>query len=214
MKRQIFELTLDKLSLDVTGAKGNKGSTHLITFRLIWPRPAIAERIAVKAVDLTGKSVSLVTKPWVERILFKEKVEGPFGIELTVSEPASDRQVADFMSFLGAAMFKIATSEAADLLATPLAGALTGIPLRYLAKQALSSSKNRVRTVAIGAADLCAENLAKHGKRSPVKLRLRVEEPVTRVTRRRKHGKSSVKRAVLLKAGQPNGEVVLGARVY
>ncbi|MFC1462456.1 hypothetical protein ACFLQU_02515 [Verrucomicrobiota bacterium] len=214
MKRQILELTLEKLSLEVTGARKNANSVHVVTVGLIWPRPAIAEKLAVKVLDVAGKSCSLARKPWVERILFKETVEGPFGVELTVSEPVSDRQVADFMRFMGSAMFKLAASEVADLVVNPLAGALTGTPLRYLSKEISSSGKKAPRIIAAGSVDLRAEDLVRHGKNSPVKLRLRTEEGVHSVVRTRKHGKSSVRKTTLLEAGQPNGEAVLGARLY
>ena len=214
MKRQILELTLEELALEVTGAKESKSTVHVVTVGLIWPRPAISQKVAVKVLDLTGKTCSLARKPWVERILFKETIQGPFGVELTVSAPVSDSQVMDFMRFAGSAMFKMAASEAGDMLAGSLAAGLTRIPLRYLSKEISGSGKKQPRTIANGSIDLHAEDIVRHGRKSPVKLRLRAEEPFYSVARTKKHGKTSVKRKKLLDAGQPNGEVVLGARVY
>lgn len=214
MKRQILELTLESVSLEVTGARRAGGSVHVVTVGLVWPRPAIAEKVAVKVLDMAGKSCSLARKPWVERILFKEVVEGPFGLELAVSEPVSDSQVLDFMRFAGSAVFKMAASEAGDLVTGSLATGLTRIPLRFLSKQISASAKKSPRNIANGSIDLRAEDLIRHGKDSTLKLRLRAEETFHSISRTRKHGKSSMKRVKLLDAGQPNGEAVLRARVY
>ena len=214
MKRQVLELTLEQLSLEVTGARGGKDTTHVVTVGLIWPRPAIPEKIAVKVIDVAGKGIDLRRKPWSARVLFKEIVEGPFGVEITVSEPVSDSQVAAFMRFAGSALFKLGAAEAGRLTSAPLAAGLTRIPFQYLSKEISAAGKKPARIIANGSADLLAEDLVKHGKKSPVKLRLRTEEPFHSVVRTRRHGKSSTKRTVLLEAGQPNGEVVLGARIY
>ena len=77
-------LSLQKLTL---AAPLNQTGECLILTELILPRNGIAKKSALKELRLTKGKRSLSRSPFYESGLFKEKVDGPFGIKVSVTRP-------------------------------------------------------------------------------------------------------------------------------
>lgn len=64
------------------------GETLALT-TLVLPRPGIQKKTALKSFRLQKGKVSLTRKPFYEKALLKEKVDGPFGLTLKITRPVS-----------------------------------------------------------------------------------------------------------------------------
>lgn len=213
-KRRIFELLLERVQIDVVGGRKTRGSKHVLSASLTWPRPAIAERFAVKTLDFENNTADLSKSDWTARILFKETVQGPFGLEVSVTEPLSTGQAGEFLKFMGLSILKLARAGAGDLAASPIGSGLIKLPFEYLGKIASSSDKKPPRLIGAGKVDLSADDKWKAGKLVRIEIPLTAPETIYKTVRSRKHGELSARRRTLLKAGQPNGTAVLSARLY
>jgi len=133
MANRTLEMMLDKVTVKETGARRKKGQ-HMVIATLVWPRPLIAERVSAKTLEFEGNVVDLKKSDWITRIVFKERVDGPFGVELGVTERMSDSEIADFFKFLGSSLMKLMGNEAEDMMVSSLAGGLVKIPFQFLSK--------------------------------------------------------------------------------
>jgi len=210
-KRKILELCLDRVELVAAGGGRGRGNTHIVFARLIWPRPAIAEKISVKPLEFERNAVDLKDSSWTERILFKETIQGTCGLEISVSERVSIGQADRLVTFIGASILKMAESEAGSVMVGPLGAGLVRMPFQYLGKLA-NSSKKTPRMLGVGTIDLsfCRKSRSEHS----IEIPLVSPRTVYRTTRTVKHGETSAKRRTLLKAGAPNGVVMLTAGIY
>jgi len=209
-RQKTIQILLDQVHLQETGGPEVKDPQHLLLITLVWPRARIEEAVAVKPITLDEKTADLRKGAWTDRIIFKELVEGPFGIHVGVSKKISGKEVPEFLKFLGAQLFGIAGKEAEDLANVPVAGAVARIPFRYLSKSLSSTKKVEPKLIAEGTLDLNAEKL-KPAKPSPIHIPLVATETLYRSPRR-----DSIKgrnlasgRKVLVKKGEENGFVDL-----
>ena len=79
-------LSLQTLTLD---APLNQSGECLILTELILPRNGIARKAALKDVRLIKGKRSFARAPFFEKALLKEKVDGPFGLKVSVTRPLS-----------------------------------------------------------------------------------------------------------------------------
>ena len=93
MANRTLEMMLDRVEVKTTGAR-RKDGRHMVIATLVWPRPLIAERVSAKTLGFEGNVVDLKKSDWITRIVFKERVDGPFGLELGVTEQMSDSEIA------------------------------------------------------------------------------------------------------------------------
>lgn len=212
-KRKTLELYLDRLELENSGL-GRQADRHMVSVSLIWPRPAIPERLSVKTVDLDNGKVDLRKSGWAKRILFKEPVEGSFGIEVTVTDRLSNEQVGKMLSFIGSSVLKVTGNEASDLMTGAVAGGLVGMPLQMLAKIASSPKDIPARLLGSGFCDFDPEDDSAEKKEVlKIEVPLTVPETVYKTEKKKSHGGVSVARRMYLKEGQANGRVVLSAKL-
>jgi hypothetical protein len=212
-KRRVVELLLEEVKLDVARAGRRRKGRHVLTACLVWPRPAIAEKLIAKTLEMEKLSVNLDSAGWIERILFKETVQGPFGVEISVTDRLSDSQVGEFLSFLGSAVLKLAGSEVGDLLAGGPASGLVEIPFKYLSKR-VAAGPEGAAVLAGGSVDLVVDEKWKPGKAIRIEVPLAAPRAVYKTVRSSKHGEVTARRRKLLAAGQANGVAVINARVY
>jgi len=212
-QRRTLELSLAKVDLSVTGEPAGVSSEHLLVARLLWPRPAIVEKVAFKNIELADGTLDLGSGDWTDRILFKEQVLGPFGVEIGVTTRVRDARVSEFVKTFVSSLFSI-TGKETDDLATGLPGGLVSMPFKSLARFASGTGKDGPRLIATGARTLVAEELGSGTGEEPVAIDLVSPEPVWRIKRGRKQGQPSARRETLLKADQPNGTIELAARLY
>ena len=213
MKRRILELLLDNIHVPKRGRAGAGDSRHVLRVSLIWPRMAIAHKTAVSAVTLRDGVHRPPAASWTQRALFKEAVEGPFGIRVEVSEAMTDTQWAEAVARLGSAVWTMAGGQLGDFAAGPLAALLWKAPFDALARTSTAAAKNEPPVVAAGTLDVrCDDWTALQEER--LSLALAAPDDVTRVRRRRVGGKYQARRTTLIQRGEPNGEAELIARVY
>ena len=77
-----------------------------VTAALVWPRPGIARKLSVADRTFVARRFEPDPGSWVETVLFKEIVQGKFGIEISVSGRRSARARA-FAGHLGGAVLGV-----------------------------------------------------------------------------------------------------------
>jgi hypothetical protein len=211
-KRRILEIRFEKIELASIGAGA---STHVVAARLIWPRPAIAEKIAIKTLSFrSGSAAPQATAPWSGSILFKETVQGPCGLEIAVTRQVSDSQAARFAQSVYAAALNALGSQVG---ATVAAGSWVGLlqfALRHGAKAAGDPARNGPPALAVGSIDLPPSGLAAPGKTTQAVVPLVAPETLYEVRKRRRQGEMHLRRERVLAAGEPNGQARLTLTAY
>jgi hypothetical protein len=87
-------LSLNKIRLDAPlGVSG----TSLVLAELVLPRNSIQLKSALREVDLEKGKRSLTRAPFYEKGLLKEKVDGPFGLKLSVTRPLPRPALSRFL---------------------------------------------------------------------------------------------------------------------
>jgi len=197
----------------VTGEPAGSSSEHLVIVRLLWPRPAIVEKVAFKNVELADGTLDLEGGEWTDRILFKEQVLGPFGVEIGVTTRVRDERVSEFVKTFVSSLFTITGKDADDL--TPgMPGGLVNLPFKSLARYASGTKSEGPRLIAAGACTLVGDELEGESDPKPITVELSSPNPVWRIKRGRRQGQPAARRETLLGADQPNGTVELSARLY
>jgi hypothetical protein len=97
MARSLKLLKLHQVSLE---APLNQTGQCLILAELILPRKGIARKAALKDLSLSKGKRSFARAPFYETALFKEKVDGRFGIKLSVSRPLKNPELNQFLKRL------------------------------------------------------------------------------------------------------------------
>jgi len=212
-RRQILELSLDRVHVRVTGRRRSRTSRHVLTIGLVWPRPGIAERLAVKPVVLKDGVAEVGALNWTERILFKETVQGPFGLDVAVSEQLTGDDLAKFLKRLGSSLVKLAGSELGDLVSGSLGAGIVSAPFKAFGTVVAGSDRLLARVIGSGTADVSSSPGKKGERQFRLEVPLSAPGTVYRTVRRRTHGEVRVRRRSVLKAGEENGSVVLSARV-
>ena len=215
MANRTLELMLDKVTVKETGARRKKGQ-HMVIATLVWPRPLIAERVSAKTLAFEGNVVDLKKSDWITRIVFKERVDGPFGVELGVTERMSDSEIADFFKFLGSSLMKLMGNEAEDMMTSSLTGGLIKIPFQFLSKFISDIGDKGPKIIAGGSICLHAEETwkKKNTETKTFKVPLTAPETIYKVTRTRRHGQMQSRRRTILKAGDDNGIIEFAGKVY
>ncbi len=213
IKRRILELLLEHVSVPHRGHPVPGESRHVLSVALVWPRMAIAHKTATRAVTFTDGVYRPDADSWTQRILFKEAVEGPFGIRVEVSEAMTATQWSEALARLGSAAWTLAGTHVLDLVEGPATSILWKAPFDALARTATAAVKNDPRPVAVAFMDLQCEKWAAD-REQRLSLAMTAPDDLVRVTRKRVAGKWQSRRSVAVRANQANGEAVLLARVY
>lgn len=209
-KTKTLELSLEQARIDTMG--GPRKGKHMVIVSLVWPRPRIAERVAVKTLDFRNNAVDLSKSGWTEKILFKELILGQLGIEVGVTERVSDSQAADFFRFLGSSLLKMAGSEADDLMIDPLAGGIVKLPFQYLSNVIAKPAKKGPKMIASGMIDIDPDKTWKNKKTARIQVPLTATQSIYRIAKGSKGSRG--KRQLVLEAGAPNGLAVLSGKLY
>ena len=216
MGRQgVLEILLDRVQLEETAGRPGRIAQHLLLVTLVWPRARVSECVAVKPVLLEQKNADLRKSTWTERILFKELVEGPFGLRVGITKRTSGKEISPFLRYVGSRLCSVAGKEIEDLILTPVLGPLARIPFRYGTKYlSLKPQKKEPPLIAEAGIDLSVDQLKeKKGKASPIHIPLVAPVAIYRPIQRKpkKGGKAAATRRILLKEGDKNGSVDMTA---
>lgn len=150
IKREI-EITLERIFLGKKTVSGSK-SNHILDFKLLYPRPTVAQKAAQKAVKLEKGLWDGEGRPWTGRILFKETIQGRTGIEISISEALGNSEIDAIIRASSSTLIKTMTSLAADALGAGLASTVLSVPMNVLAKSV--DKKSDVSVIARAIADL------------------------------------------------------------
>lgn len=209
-KRRIMEVSL--LGVELTTGRKRKAGKHLAAARLVYPRPGIAERVAVKPVQLKAGRRGRGATSWSEQILFKEVVQGPFALSVELTDAMTDSELGKVIDSLASAVLKVAGNEMVDAAAGPMGGVLMGLPVRFFS--AMMSKKEVPKVLGSGSVDLCADGRWASGKTRKVKIELTAEKDVYEIRRSTRGGSPRMARKRVLKAGEISGSVTLAILPY
>lgn len=157
-------LLLHKITLD---APLNSSGECLVLTELVLPRNAIRAKSALSPVSLTQGRRSFARAPFYEKALLKEKVDGRFGLKVSVTRPLKNPELNQFLRQL------LATGiESSVDLISPLL--IRSSPLNDLADEAADQLADRVRDeasfLATGGIDLDSATLTSGQLSIPLKL--------------------------------------------
>ncbi len=212
---RVLELLLERVQIDKekTDRKGKK--KRIVIATLVWPRPRIAERVTAKTVDFVNNEADLTKSTWTEKILFKERVLGTFGMQIAVTDPVNESQAAEFFAFLGAGLFKLAGTEGKKMMPTPFEGGLVKLPFEYLAKLIAAAAKKEPKIPNVGMIDLDAIKVwGEKQKNARIEIPLKAAFPIYRMARSKRGKGTRGKRQLVVKEGQVNGSVIVSGKLY
>lgn len=206
-QRQTMEMSFVSIRGEGPWTRDTTGSERIVTVSLIWPRPLVASRVAVQTHAFSAKGCELQDMDWSESILFKEAVEGPFGVVVQVSDSLSAQQLARVAASIGEVALKAAGSEVASIAVGPGLRAMARFPFNYLA-DALSDVGKTAPVVAAGRVTLLP------GKSTDMTIPLLVPEDIVKLRRRKHAGRVQRIRETLHRQGDPAGEASLTITYY
>lgn len=94
--RNTLELHLRRVELDLPDGLEVSGTRALVV-TLVAPRPTIAERSHSRMISLRGGVANLAAAPFHRSIVFKETVQGPFGIRVALSDRGEPEQIEKWL---------------------------------------------------------------------------------------------------------------------
>ena len=143
-------------------------TTRLLTVDLVCPRASIAKKTAAKEVKFQKAKADLKGQGWTERVMFREDVDGHFGLAVQISEVLDDEWFEKFLR----ATAKIALKEFRDLAKTYTAGIsdIASAPIDALAQ--IEGTYPGPKTVAQGVLDVTEGLLPEAGKAVTVEVPL------------------------------------------
>lgn len=161
-------LSLHSIQLD---APLDQTGELLALTELVLPRNAIARKTALQMIQLKAGKRSFARAPFYEAALLKEKVDGPFGLKVSVTQPLRHPGVSRFFRQLLATGIESST----DLFSTALAFSGRGDLLGDLADASAERLADAVGEdspafTAMGGIDLDSETLTAGRVRIPLKL--------------------------------------------
>ena len=135
-------------------------TTRLVTVDLVCPRASIAKKTAAKEVKFQKAKADLKGQGWTERVMFREDVDGHFGIAVQLSEVLDDEWFEKFLR----ATAKIALKEFRGLMQKYTVGIddIASAPIDALAQ--MEGTYPGPKTVAQGVLDVTEEMLPEAGK--------------------------------------------------
>ena len=204
--RTVAEIRLESVTL-TRGHGVSRPSSHGVAVSLHWPRPMIALRDTVKVVRLTKGVADLAQADWMDRILFKETIEGTFGLEFAITEVVKSPKMLAFLAHMGSGLAKLAGSELADLASTSVVGGLAKLPAQYLAKELAALPKNPPRLLGVGRISLEPGKDWARGQTHQVTINLTAPADRYRMKRVRRQGRTSTRREIIVRKGEAVGHV-------
>ena len=207
-RRNTVEMHLRGIQGEGPWARSGKNADRLVTVSLLWPRPLVASRVAIQTHTFTPDGLDLVNLDWSERVLFKENVEGPFGVVVQISDSMTAQQIARTAGAIGEAVLRAAGSEAARVAVGPGLTALARFPFTFLAGK-VSNLGDNAQVVAAGRATLVPGEQV-----GPVDVPLLIPADVVRVRRSTRGGRTRTRRETIHQANDPAGVAQLELTYY
>lgn len=211
--KQRRDIEVSLVAVQMPSMVSHKRSGHLLSVNLIWPRMGIAQRSAVKTIDLLQGECQAAPWSWCRRILFKETIEECFGISVTVSETLNTQQLARFARFFAGSALDLG-EDIVEGAIPGVAGDLASIPLDYVSKQLLKN-KDPIHW-AKGDVDLNSQELNPDGAPQIISVSLLASCKRVKTTNKHQHSKGSApahpKQSIIVDKDAPDGFVQLAIR--
>lgn len=202
------ELEIRLVSVNMDSASGlAKKTNNMLVCRMPWLRTGIELRDGSQKLKLTSGHWNGNGRPWSERILLKETVQGTFSIVMALSKPITD---AAFAKFVGNSAYYIvkALAALADKAApTSAFGDIASGPLESLAKNVTDTSA--VTDAFVGSVDLSSDQLPASGKTISLEIPLLAESDIVSNTEKSAKGSTRTVHKTLLNAGERAGSCVI-----
>lgn len=208
-RRSTLELRLADWRVDVAGSRKREG-VQLLSVQLVCPRPTVARRSILRELKTDRSDERSPRGPWPDSILFKETVQGPFGMLIRISEPLSGKALTELAGALGHALARDAAGVFAETLGGT-AGLLARVPALWMASRFAQAAKVEPEWVAEGWLMTEASELK---EQKALSIELWAPRTIERISRTTRAGRSKTTRTRLLEAGARNGSLALGVTVY
>ena len=192
-----YDLEVHFLSLELAPAlKPAKNENRLVGIDLVCPRPTVARKSSERIVALTDGVFAPPSPAWTESVVFKETINGRFGLAVTVSEALSDATSEAFFRTGATALLKLFSGLAGAAMNVPELDDLAEVPFSALSK--VLSKDRQAATVVTGSADFPAD--ASFPSRTVVEVPLVAAHDLFRaVPRTTKGGELTTRRKILSK---------------
>lgn len=208
-----LEIYVEKLELDKGVFTGE--STRIADFKIVYPRPTVAQKVTTKSLAVKdGKCAKIESKRWIDTILFKEGVQGDFGLEIAISSPVSSKELESVAASTASTLVKLLGDMAADAVGIKALKSFVDLPANALAK-AVSGASYSAKTDAAGSLDIAGDVYAglKSGEDTTLAVSLLAERDIVKEKHRSDKSRSSVvTRKTIAKKGSVIGAVTLRLR--
>lgn len=152
----VFEVLLREVRLTAPALR-RRGSRHLLNADLVWPRPLIARRNAVREIEFERGRCDLTAFGWHGRALFKERVQGRFSLGLVLSEAVGDAAMQNILRTAASQSLRQSADNLAELSPFSFLAAFGATPFSVLARSL--SGKGEPAVMGSGFLDLDSSNL-------------------------------------------------------
>lgn len=203
------EISITEIKLDKIKAL-QKAGTRTLEARLIYPRPTVAQKATTRILQFEDGAWTSKDKGWTERILFKESIQGDTGLEITLSEIVSDKNIEAALASGASSFIKILGSLAGEALTESYLGTFSDIPAAVLSKAITGS--DQIKITASATQDIPFNQIAnlKAGKVATIEVPLisknTIKESTTRLVKSSGGGTTSSK--IIAKKGEQIGTVL------
>lgn len=207
------EISIAEIKLNKVKAL-QKAGTRTLETRLIYPRPTVAQKATTRALQFEAGAWTNKDKCWTESILFKESIQGDTGLEITLSDIVTDKEIEDALSSGASSFIKVLGNLATDAFGESYLGPFADIPAAVLSKAL--SGKNQIKIVATATQDISFGQITnlKVGEIATIEVPLiskaTIREAKTQ-PRRSTGGATSYK--TVAKKGEQIGSLVLNFRI-
>ena len=144
-----LEVLLVRAELKGIPEKALLKSRNMVQVDMVWPRPSIARKSAMREAAFRHGVCDFTGEPWTKRVVFREEVEGHCGFAVSVTDPVSIQQLRRFLRLTA----KYALKMGADFMEKAMVGYadIASSPLDALA--AMVGEKDAPKVIAQGVLD-------------------------------------------------------------
>ena len=122
-----LEVLLVKAELKGIPEKALLKSRNMVQVDMVWPRPSIARKSAMREAAFRHGVCDFTGEPWTKRVVLREDVEDHCGFAVSVTEPVSIQKLRQFLRLtakyalkMGADFMEKAMVGYADIASSPI----------------------------------------------------------------------------------------------
>ena len=205
-----YDLEVHFLSLELSPAlKLAKHTNHLLGIDLVCPRPTVARKSSERVLALEGGVFAPASQAWTESVVFKETINGRFGIAITISEALTDAVAESFFRTGASTLVKFLAGFAGAAVTVPNLDDIADIPFSSLTK-ALGKDRSPA-TIVRGCFDFPAD--ASFPLRTAIEVPLVAAGDIFRPVHRTTKAGDATSRQKILSKGEAAGVCRLALEV-